>query len=136
MPPIEGEFACTFLAVPAAVTAARHAVVAFAQRVDAPPLTCENVALAVSEAVTNAVVHGYLEGLEPGEVHVCASLAGDTLHVIVADDGRGMRTPSDGPGPGLGTGLGLIEKISQGLEIGERKSGGVEVRMSFALDVL
>lgn len=132
MLPTEGEFACTFLAVPAAVTAARHAVLRFAQRANAPPLACENVALAVSEAVTNVALHAYPDGTEPCEVHVGASLTGDSLHVIVADDGCGMQTRSDRPG--LGTGLGLIQKISQRFEICERASGGVELRMSFALD--
>lgn len=132
MAPIEGQLACTFPAVPASVTAARHAVLGFAQRADAPPLACENVALAVSEAVTNVVLHSYPEGPEVCEVHVRASLTDDRMQVSVADDGRGMQAPSEHPG--LGTGLVLMQKISDDFEIRERDSGGVELRMSFTLE--
>lgn len=128
----EGQFACTFPAIPASVTAARHAVLGFAQRADAPPLACENVALAVSEAVTNVVVHGYPDGVETCEVQVRAALSGDRMDVSVADDGRGMWVGSEHPG--LGMGLALMQRVSDHFEIRERESGGVELRMSFALD--
>lgn len=121
----------TFVAVPATVTAARHAASAFVQQAGAGPSVCENVALAVSEAVTNVVLHAYPDAAGPGDVQIRASVTDDTLHVAIADDGRGMQGRPDSPG--LGLGIGLMQKVSQGFDICERESGGVELRMTFAL---
>ena len=61
------------------------------------------VALAVSEAVTNAIVHAYVGRPEPGEIEVVAQRAADDrLEILVCDDGRGMLPRPDSPGVGLG----------------------------------
>jgi serine/threonine-protein kinase RsbW/stage II sporulation protein AB (anti-sigma F factor) len=61
------------------------------------------VALAVSEAVTNAVVHAYVDAPEPGEIEVVARRTGDDcLEILVSDAGRGMLPRPDSPGVGLG----------------------------------
>jgi len=91
----------------------------------------EDVRLAVSEAVTNAVAYAY-DGAG-GQVHLIAAIVSCELWVVVADDGNGMQArPSDTRG--LGLGLGLIARLSDALTILTRSSGGVEVRMSFRLD--
>ena len=56
--------------IPSSVTALRHAVADFvvAAGVGEPVLT--GVKLAVSEAVTNVVVHAYVGAERPGEVRV------------------------------------------------------------------
>ncbi|MGH2859837.1 MAG: ATP-binding protein [Solirubrobacteraceae bacterium] len=132
MQPPEPQLARAFTAVPAAVTSARHCLLAFAERLGASALTCENVALAVSEAVANAVVHGYGGGPEPGMVELRASVAPGELHVVIADDGRGLAAEPDTPG--LGMGLKLMDKLAQRFEVRARRSGGVEVHMTFALN--
>jgi len=50
----------------------------------------------------------------------------------VGDDGDGLR--SQNVSPGLGVGLALIAQSSDGLTIGNRASGGTEVRMRIVLD--
>jgi anti-sigma regulatory factor (Ser/Thr protein kinase) len=90
----------------------------------------EDVRLAVSEAVTNAVAYAY-EGA-PGDVHVIAAVVSGELWIVVADDGMGMRRrPSEIRG--LGLGLGLMARVSDALTILARSSGGVEVQMRFQL---
>jgi serine/threonine-protein kinase RsbW/stage II sporulation protein AB (anti-sigma F factor) len=109
------------------VTEARHAVAAYADRLGADEGA---VALAVSEAVGNAVVHAYPEG-NPGTITVRALTESGFLVVSVADDGTGMR-----PNPqstGLGLGLPLIGRLSAGLEIESTDGGGAVVRMRFEL---
>jgi anti-sigma regulatory factor (Ser/Thr protein kinase) len=128
----ECQLAWTSVAVPAAVTAARHAVLAFAERAGASPLARENLALAVSEAAANVVLHGYTGSREPGAVEIRASVDGETLHVVIADDGRGMKSRPDQPG--LGLGLALMAKLSERFVVRERQSGGVELHMAFAID--
>jgi anti-sigma regulatory factor (Ser/Thr protein kinase) len=84
---------------------------------------------AVSEAVTNAVIHAYRD--QPGEVHVTAAVTGSELWVLVADDGCGFQTPARTPG--LGWGLALIAHAAEELVLAERAERGTEVRMRFAV---
>ena len=88
------------------------------------------VALAVSEAVTNAVVHAYVDAPEPGEIEVVAQMVpGDGLEIVVCDDGRGMLPRHDSPGVGLG--LPLVATLAESFEVQVRASGGPQVRMAF-----
>jgi anti-sigma regulatory factor (Ser/Thr protein kinase) len=117
------------VARPDSVPALRHAVVDFARRAGADPEQCRAVQLAVSEAVTNAVLHAY--GDDGGYVHVSATVAGDELWVLIADDGAGLNAPSRRPG--LGQGLALIDAVSDSIAVLRRASGGTELRLRFGL---
>ena len=90
-----------------------------------------SVKLAVSEAVTNVVLHAYAGADEPGEVRLCARVEDDHVHVTVSDDGCGMVPRLDSPG--LGVGLPFIAHSSDTLDIGHNDGGGTELRMSFKL---
>ena len=85
--------------------------------------------LAVSEAVTNAVVHAYVDAPQPGPVRVAASIEGDSLLVEVCDDGSGMMPRLDSPG--LGVGLPVIADMADTLDIRNSPRGGTLLRMSF-----
>ena len=67
---------------------ARVVVAAFAAQADPTIDEISDVKTAVSEAVTNAVIHGYENG--PGEIVITASLEGKRLQVIVIDYGVGI----------------------------------------------
>jgi serine/threonine-protein kinase RsbW/stage II sporulation protein AB (anti-sigma F factor) len=89
------------------------------------------VALAVSEAVTNAVLHAYIESDEPGEVEVVAQREPDDgLILLVCDEGRGMLPRPDSPG--MGVGLPLVATLSQRFEVHARRGGGTRLSMVFA----
>lgn len=47
-----------------------------------------DIKTAVSEAVTNAIVHGYPDG--EGEVELSAEITSDGLHICVSDNGVGI----------------------------------------------
>jgi anti-sigma regulatory factor (Ser/Thr protein kinase) len=119
------------LAVPGSVPALRRQVVAFAarHRVAEPPL--EDLRLAVSEALTNVVLHGYRHTQEPGAVDVTATVGADSVEVVVGDEGLGMSPRSDSPGAGLG--LPLIARLAQRMEIRPRHPRGTEIRLCFEL---
>ena len=119
----------TLPAEPDSVPEARHALSDFAVAAGADRAKIDAVRLAVSEALTNSVLHAYAE--EPGNVYVTAALVAAELWVLIADDGRGMEPQTDRPG--LGLGLGLISQVTDELVIVPRACGGTEVRMRFDL---
>jgi serine/threonine-protein kinase RsbW len=112
------------------VGGARQAVVAYAREHGA--LDPDGIALAVSEAMSNAVLHAFVGATRAGTVEVTVQrVRGNGLEVVVADDGRGLEPRSDSPG--LGLGLPLMTAISQRLEFETRTGGGTSVRMHFAV---
>jgi anti-sigma regulatory factor (Ser/Thr protein kinase) len=121
---------CTLPAVAESVPEARRLVTSLAADASADGERLDSVGLAVSEAVTNAVMYAY--EFRDGKIHLAARVDDGRLSVHVADDGCGLgNSRAEG---GLGLGLGLIEQLSERLTIGRRASGGVELEMSFALD--
>jgi|tagenome__1003787_1003787.scaffolds.fasta_scaffold20289389_2 anti-sigma regulatory factor (Ser/Thr protein kinase) len=119
----------TWDAVPGSLTAIRHAVTEFALAVGASRRTRDAVALAVSEAVSNSVIHGYLE-TEPGCILVTASLLDpDRLQIVVADDGSGLKPRLDSPG--LGLGLPVIAELTDRVDFDGNGTPGTVVTMEF-----
>jgi serine/threonine-protein kinase RsbW/stage II sporulation protein AB (anti-sigma F factor) len=119
----------TYPADPESVPAVRRALAELATEAGASQEQLAAVQLAVSEAMTNAVVHAY--GDEPGPIYVSADLASDELWVLVADDGRGLQATTGSPG--LGMGLALIADATDSFSIVTRSAGGLEVRMRFSI---
>ena len=116
-------------AEPASARAARHAVCELLDGVEADR---GGVMLAVSEAVTNAILHAYGDQNPDGRIRVRAELFdSEALDVVVEDDGMGMRSRADSPGIGLG--LPTISAVADRMEIDVRDSGGTSIRMHFTL---
>jgi len=121
----------SFPATAAALPVARRAVVTLARRAGATEERVHAIRLAVSEALTNVVLHAYRD--RAGDFHLTAVVAGGELWVLVADDGCGLRPGSDRSG--LGLGLALIAQASDELTIVKRSGGGTELRMRFVVGV-
>jgi anti-sigma regulatory factor (Ser/Thr protein kinase) len=119
----------TFPAVADSVPRAREALSTFARTAGASAEQLDSIRLAVSEAATNVVVHAYED--DPGRILLNAGLSAGELWVLIADDGLGMRPQIQSPG--LGFGLSLMSRVCDEFEIAKRSSGGLEVRMRFAL---
>ena len=115
-------------AEPRTVSVMRRATVEFATAHGAPSAVVDDIALAVSEAATNAVKHANVSGGE-GIVELTAAIADDWVDVRIRDRGKGFGTrPSDG----LGLGLSIIASVSVYLTICQ-EGHGTEVRMRFPL---
>jgi stage II sporulation protein AB (anti-sigma F factor) len=112
---------------PDVVASAREAMAAFALESGANSEQADQIRLAVSEAVTNAVLHGYPD--RSGDVHVHASITGQSLSIVVRDDGVGMQPHLSRPGLGLG----LVARVTDRMAIVARLQGGVELQMHFGL---
>jgi len=127
----EATFHSSFPADRAAPAVARHAISDFLHANGADPRALADVLLALSEVVTNSVVHGY-RNRSGGQVAIEAKTWSDRLMLSVADAGRGMAPRTDSPG--LGLGLPLVGRIAKRVDIRARAGGGTLVSMCFTLD--
>jgi serine/threonine-protein kinase RsbW len=111
----------------------RRALTRWAKGAGASERTCEAVAIASSEAITNAVVHAYRDASAPGMVSVRGEIvvAPDRVHVEISDTGAGMRPRTDSPG--LGLGLPLIAQLADRVEVDSRLAEGTCITMDFSL---
>ena len=116
-------------AEPSAVSLLRHRAAEFASTAGASDEVTEAVALAVSETVTNAVVHAY-HAEERGQVRVSCQADGERFIVEVADEGAGIWRHRDSRG--LGHGLAMVGALAQRLDIAPGPDGrGTAVTMAF-----
>jgi anti-sigma regulatory factor (Ser/Thr protein kinase) len=104
---------------------ARHAVSDFAEGCQADSM---DVATAVTEAVSNTVLHAYRGGMPPGDVRISARRSAEELVVIVEDDGVGMKPHLESEG--LGMGCVLIKSFCKEVTFGN-PGKGVRVTMHF-----
>lgn len=111
-------------AEPKSIPRLRHAVAELAKRCDAD---LSDVALGVSEAVTNAVVHAYRQG-RLGAVAVRAWIQDSHLVIRVTDRGEGMRPHPEWSG--LGLGLTVIRSVAEEATF-DSSDDGVAVTMRF-----
>jgi anti-sigma regulatory factor (Ser/Thr protein kinase) len=87
----------------------------------------DDVKLAVSEAVSNAVQHAYRDR-EPGDITGTAHIEDGVLRIVIADSGIGMTPRPDSPG--LGLGLPLIAQVADAVEV-ISNGDGTQIHMSF-----
>jgi stage II sporulation protein AB (anti-sigma F factor) len=121
----------TWPATPEHVRDVRREIAELARRAGIPDDALDAVRLAVSEAVSNAVLHGYRGGGR-GEVTVLVEAEDSRFDVRVRDRGCGMSPHVDGRGAGLG--LPLIAELSDAVAVRPyAETGGTEVHMTFRL---
>lgn len=105
----------------------RHAMIAFAR--DHGYEDAGAIGLAVTEAVTNAVLHAYTEG-EIGDLRAVACAKPDQLVVVIRDWGAGMGPRLDTPG--LGLGLPTIATLTTSFDVEAADGAGTLLRMHFS----
>jgi serine/threonine-protein kinase RsbW len=116
-------------ATPDLIPAFRHLASDFAAANGATPKIVGDLALAVTEAVTNVVKHAYEPGATDRGIWLTGSIAAELLEITVSDRGGGFRESAS---PGLGVGLSIIADMSAALEI-QQGPAGTELRMRFPL---
>ena len=90
-----------------------------------------DIALAITEATTNAVLHAYRDHDKPGTVTIVAERENDHVCFFVRDEGSGLAPRVDSPG--LGLGLGLIAQVADSADVRAPETGGTEVVMRFSI---
>jgi anti-sigma regulatory factor (Ser/Thr protein kinase) len=89
------------------------------------------IALCVSEAFTNAVLHAFRDRPRPGTVEIEATVRDQDVSITVRDDGSGFRPRIDSPG--LGLGMPLMTTLADHLEVDRLRHGGTAITLRFAL---
>lgn len=115
---------------------ARVVVVVFLSRLDPTLEEIEDVKTAVSEAVTNAVIHGY-QGKE-GIIDLDVVIDGTVLTVTVKDTGSGIRDvrramepmyTTDKTGTRSGMGFSFMEAFMDEVQVESEPGKGTRVTM-------
>lgn len=115
---------------------ARVAVAVFISRMDPTLEELNDVKTAVSEAVTNSVIHGYENG--EGVIYIETGIEGQELTVSVRDEGIGIadveraREPmytSDESGERSGMGFSFMEAFMDQVDVESEPGRGTMVRM-------
>ena len=126
VPVLDSDIRLTVPARPENVSVIRHVIGALGEALALPAPLIDDVRLAVTEACTNVVRHAYES---EGTIDVVVRPRGDTLEVVVADEGRGIGPSPDTAGPGLG--LPLIAALADNLEIERDRGSGSRLVMRF-----
>lgn len=116
--------------LPSSVTIGRRAAAQFAEETGCSGETLWQVRLAVSEALSNVVLHAHPPEEAPlAHLTLAARADEGQITISITDAGSGLQARSDSPGMGLG--LSLIAKSCTELELDTAASGGTVVRMTF-----
>lgn len=116
---------------------ARVTVAAFVSQLDPTIDEIEDVKTAVSEAVTNSIIHGY-EGNEEGIIQIVASIKDNEFIVEVVDNGIGIadiekaREPLYTSRPDLersGMGFTIMESFMDNIKVKSEYKKGTKVIM-------
>lgn len=126
----------TFLSQPENESFARVVIAAFAVQLSPTVSEIADIKTAVSEAVTNAIVHGY-EGTQ-GMVTLRASIDDRTLTVEVSDTGKGIRDVKQAMEPFFtthpeqersGMGFAVMQTFMDELHVDSTPGMGTSIRM-------
>ncbi len=116
---------------------ARVTVAAFVSQLDPTMDEITDLKTVVSEAVTNSIIHGY-DGNPEGVVSISAEIEGDTVTLIIEDQGRGIedvelaKQPLYTSKPELersGMGFTIMENFMDEFDVISEMGGGTRIRM-------
>lgn len=122
-----------FLSQPENIGLARITVAAFAAQIDMTLDELEEIKVAISEAVTNAITHGY-QGRTDALVRIEATRYEDKLEIMVQDFGRGMpKTLASNQSletEHLGLGFMFMKSFMDQVEVDSKEGQGTTVRLT------
>lgn len=115
----------------------RVVVAAFASQLDPTLEELSDIKTAVSEAVTNAIIHGYEYG--EGVIIIESSISGNIIEIIISDSGRGIDNLEEAMEPFFtskpnlersGMGFTVMETFMDSLIVESIEGKGTVVKMS------
>ena len=121
---IENEMKLEFLSKATNESFARITVAAFASQLDLSIEELADIKTAVSEAVTNCIIHGYEN--RQGIIKINAKLEGNTITIQISDNGKGIENVDMAKEP-LYTTKPNLERSGMGFTIMESFMDEVEI---------
>ena len=121
---------------------ARVAIAAFVSQLDPTIEEITDVKTAVSEAVTNSIIHGY-ENKKDGIVVIEAMLSGNDITIIISDNGKGIKDVSQAREPLFtsrpdlersGMGFTVMETFMDSLQVESQEGRGTRVVLKKKFD--
>ena len=121
---------------------ARVAIAAFVSQLDPTIEEITDVKTAVSEAVTNSIIHGY-ENKKDGIVVIEAMLSGNDITIIISDNGKGIKDVSQAREPLFtsrpdlersGMGFTVMETFMDSLKVESQEGRGTRVVLKKKFD--
>ena len=129
-------FKMTFASLPINESFARSAVGVYALRLNPTLSEISDIKTAVSEAVTNSIVHGYPKSV--GKIILEGYTENDALHINVFDEGVGIENVDEALEPfyttkseeeRLGMGFTIMKSFMDDIKVESEKGGGTRVYM-------
>ena len=121
---------------------ARVAIAAFVSQLDPTIEEITDVKTAVSEAVTNSIIHGY-ENKKDGIVVIEAMLSCNDITIIISDNGKGIKDVSQAREPLFtsrpdlersGMGFTVMETFMDSLQVESQEGRGTRVVLKKKFD--
>ncbi len=109
---------------------ARITVAAFVSQLDPTIDELSDIKTAVSEAVTNSIIHGYED--EEGIVRIVAKLFGNSIEIEISDNGKGIKNVEEAMKP-LYTSKPNLERSGMGFTIMESFMDDIKVESAIGL---
>ncbi len=131
---VRNEVRMTLYSVSENVAIARVTTAAFAAQAEFTVNEIEDIKVAISEAVSNAIIHGYRNS--PGTIELIMTLYDDWVEFVITDFGQGIedialaRQPSFSTDPErMGLGFVFMESFMDELKVESAVDQGTTVRM-------
>ena len=131
------KFTMTILSFSSNEYFARAAVAAFLTQLDPTIEELNDVKTAVSEAVTNAVVHGYPDAV--GDIELNAVIDSDSIHIEIIDNGVGIECLEKALEPFYSTkpetersgmGFSIMQSFMDEIDVKSSLNNGTIIKMS------
>lgn len=116
---------------------ARVSISAFVSQLDPTVEELYDIKMAVSEAVTNAIIHGY-QGKTSGVVSLSCHYEGKKIEIEIKDEGKGIRDVDEAMTPlyttsleeeRAGLGFTVMQEMMDEVEVCSRPGVGTTVKM-------
>ncbi len=137
---VENKIKLTFLACSENESFARSVISCFALGLNPSIAELSDIKTAVSEAVTNAIVHGYPD--KKGEITMEAEISGGVLHINIFDEGVGIENLEQALEPFYttkendersGMGFTIMKSFMDKVEVFSEKGVGTKIYMKKTL---
>jgi stage II sporulation protein AB (anti-sigma F factor) len=133
----KNKFSLTFSAISENESFARSVIACFALQLNPSISEISDIKTAVSEAVTNSIVHGYPFG--DGQIILESEIFGDEIHINIFDNGVGIENVQEALEPFYttkpeeersGMGFTIMQSFMDDVKVTSEKNKGTKIFMT------